>query len=422
MLDLKQIIQSINQIAEEKKIPPDKIIEAIETAMAAAYRREYGKKSQIIKAKIDLNTGNVEFQQIKIVVAPEMLKEEKEEKITEDITKETIQSQTQQTKKETEEEIESAKKIKFNPEKHILLEEAQKIKPDAKVNDEIFFPLESKQDFGRIASQTAKQIIIQKIKEIEHETIYNEFKAKEGQIITGIVQRVEKMNVYFDLNKTIGVMQMNERSIADRYWPNQRLKLLVMKTEESPKGPIIFLSRSHPQFLAKLFELEVPEIQNKTVEIKGIAREAGSRSKIAVWTDTPGVDPIGSCVGQRGIRVQMITNELNGEKIDIILWDKDPKKFITNALSPAKPIDVIIDEKNHKATVKISKDAMSLAIGQKGQNVRLAAKLTTWKIDIQTAETGEIAATSDEQPNENLNIEEKESQFQTETQVQKEKK
>ncbi len=223
---------------------------------------------------------------------------------------------------------------------------------------------------------------------------------------------------------------MNERSFADHYWPNQRLKLLVMKTEESPKGPIIFLSRSHPQFLAKLFELEVPEIQNKTVEIKGIAREAGSRSKIAVWTDTPGVDPIGSCVGQRGIRVQMITNELSGEKIDIILWDKDPKKFITNALSPAKPIEVIVDEKNHKATVKIGKDTMSLAIGQKGQNVRLAAKLTTWKIDIQMAETGEIAATSDEKINAPEEIEsqpqkeitEKEIKAEIEKQPKKEKK
>ncbi len=399
MFDLKQIINVIEQIAEEKKIAKEKIVEAVETALGAAYRKEYGNKSQIIRAKIDFKTGDVSFYLIKIAIDSSLIRREKEEAEKEQSEKESskIEKKTKETEMEKEPQKEQGEKlIRFNPEKHILLNEARKINPKAQHGDEIIFPLESHQNFGRIAAQTAKQIIVQKIKEIEYETIYEEFKAKEGEIISGIIQRVDSRNIYVDLAKTIGILPFEEGIITDHYRPNQRLKFLIMRVEQSSKGPLIFLSRNHPQFLVKLFELEVPEIKNGTVEIKAVAREGGSRSKIAVFTTTPGVDPIGSCVGQRGIRVQMISNELNGEKIDIVLWDEDPKKYIANALSPAKPLEVIIKEKEHKALVKIGKETMSLAIGLKGQNVRLAAKLTTWKIDIQMAETGEITASSED--------------------------
>lgn len=407
MLDTKQFISSIKQIAEEKGIPEEKVIETIEAAIGAAYKRDYGKKGQIIKAKLDSETGNIDISQIKFVIEgvdkdgyvigelPEHGVEERDE-VEAPSVKRGEASQPQSpvvngVKNEPdgitgENGINEDKlKVKFNPEKYLTLEEARKIKKKAKVGDEVITKLESKTDFGRIAAQTAKQVIVQRLREVEREVIYNEFKQKEGEAISGIVQRNERGMVYMDLGRTNGLLIPAEQIPQDSYRIGQRLRLLIIRVEETNKGPAILLSRSHPRLVLKLFEFEVPEIEAGSVKIKAIAREAGSRSKIAVISEEEGIDPIGSLVGQKGVRVQTIINELGGEKIDIIEWHESPVKFIASALSPAKVVDVkILDERRHHALVEVADDQFSLAIGRKGQNVRLAAKLTGWKIDVRS--------------------------------------
>ncbi len=370
-MDIKSFISAITQIAEEKGISPDKVWETLESAIAAAYKKEYGEKGQIIRAKIDRKTGQVSFWQIKEVV-----------------DKKKIYSETE-LKKLKEEKIEEGKekeeKIRFNPEKHILLEEARKINPKIKAGEEVETVLETKEDYGRIAAQTAKQVIMQKIREAEKESILAEYKSKEGQIISGVVQRIEGRNVFLDIGKTLGILTKEEQVPGEFYRPGQRLKTYVLKVEETIKGSMIFLSRAYPKLVSKLFELEVPEISAGQVQIKSIARESGSRTKIAVVSITEGIDPIGAAVGQRGMRVMSVINELGGEKIDIIEYSEEPGKYIANSLSPAKVLEVKIMPKN-KALVTVPDDQLSLAIGKDGQNVRLAAKLTGWKIDVRAAE------------------------------------
>lgn len=368
-MDLKNFTSAISQITEEKGISAEKIIESIETAIAAAYKKDYGEKGQIIKAKLDPVSGKVAFWQVKLVVTDEMIYSEEElEKI-------------QENKIEIDPDDE---RVRFNPEKHIMLDEAKKEKKSIKAGDELEISLVAKKDYGRIAAQTAKQVVLQKIREAEREMILEEYKTKEGEIASGIVQRVEGRNVYVDIGKTLGLMIKEEQVYGEFYKIGQRLKFYILKVDETPRGPIVLLSRAYPKLISKLFELEVPEISQGQVEIKSIAREAGSRSKIAIESKEEGIDPIGSAVGQRGTRVMAIINELGGEKIDIIEWSEDPAEFITNAISPAKVEDVRILPKN-KALCIVAEDQLSLAIGKDGQNVRLAAKLTGWKIDVRTA-------------------------------------
>jgi len=375
-MDIKSFKATIKQIAEERGIPYEKVIETIEMAIAAAYKKEYGKKGQLIKCKLSPESGQTKFWQVLKVVDESMIYSEEElEKIKE-------KKQPLLTEAESDEE---AKKIRFNPEKNIMIEEAKKIKPDIKVGEELEIPLKEEKDFGRIAAQTAKQVILQKIKETEKETVFSEYKSKEGEVVSGIVQRLEGKNVYLDIGKTIGVLPKEEQVPGEFYRPGQRLKVYILKVENSQKGPLVFLSRAYPKFVSKLFESEVPEISGGTVLIKSIAREAGSRTKIAVESKMEGVDPIGSAVGQRGTRVQAVINELAGEKIDIIEYSEDPKKYIANSLSPAKILEVKIMPKN-TALVIVPEDQLSLAIGKDGQNVRLAAKLTGWKIDVKSSE------------------------------------
>ncbi|MEK7162389.1 MAG: transcription termination factor NusA, partial [Patescibacteria group bacterium] len=276
-------------------------------------------------------------------------------------------------------------KIKFNPEKHILLEEAKKIDPVLKPGDELILSLEEKTDFGRIAAQTAKQVVIQRLREAERESIADEFRKMAGSLVSGVIQRREGRAVYLDIGRTLGVLPPFEQSPLDNYSIGRRFKVLILAIEETARGPMVILSRSHPKLLEKLFELEVPEISSGAVLIKAVSREAGSRSKIAVSSKQVGVDPIGSLVGQKGIRVQTVINELSGEKIDIIEWSDDSAVFIANALSPAKVSDVkILDPKKKYALIEVVEDQFSLAIGKRGQNVRLAAKLTGWKIDVRS--------------------------------------
>ena len=380
-MDIKSFVSAISQITEEKGIPRNKVMESIETAIAAAYKKDYGEKGQIIKAKLNPETGQVQFWQVKLVVDKKMIYSEEELS--------ALQESDPRLEDSRREKIKEDKKIRFNPEKHIMLEEAKKINPKIQAGEELETVLEAKEDYGRIAAQTAKQVILQKIREAERESILSEFKSKEGELVSGIVQRLEGRNIYFDIGKALGLLIREEQIPGEFYRSGQRLKVFVLKVEESPKGPVIFLSRAYPKLISKLFELEVPEVSAETVVIKSIAREAGSRSKIAVASTAEGVDPIGSMVGQRGTRVMAVINELGGEKIDIIEWSEDAGKYIANSLSPAKVLEVKIMPKN-KALVIVPEDQLSLAIGKDGQNVRLAAKLTGWKIDVRSPGQEEV--------------------------------
>ena len=397
-MDLKSFTSAIAQIAEERGILPEKVIETIEMAIAAAYKKEYGEKGQMIKCKLDSESGEAEFWLVKLVVDESMiyseeelekLKEKKEEKGPSSAKSSTFALRASADKSAGKE------KIRFNPEKHLMLEEAKKIKPKIKVGEELEVSLKSEKDYGRIAAQTAKQVILQKIKETERETIFEEYKTKEGEIVSGIVQRIEGRNVFLDIGRAIGILTKEEQVPGEFYRPGQRLKVYIVKVEQTSKGPVIFLSRAYPKLISKLFELEVPEISSGAVVIRSIAREAGFRTKIAVESKMEGVDPIGSAVGQRGTRVQAVINELGGEKIDIIEYSDDPEKYIANSLSPAKVLEVKRLPKN-KALVIVPEDQLSLAIGKEGQNVRLAAKLTGWKIDVKGARAGETESQGEE--------------------------
>ena len=368
MLDLKTFKSALEQLEEERKIPKEKILDAIEQAMAAAYKKDYGKKGQIIRAKFDLETGKTDFFQVKIVVDETVAIVGEENKNKND---------KEYSIKEIEDE-----RVHFNAEHHIMLEDAKKIKKGVELNDEVIFPLEAKEDYGRIAAQTAKQVIIQKIREAERTSIIDEYGTKEGEIIGGTVQKVERGNVYIDFNRATGILPAEEQIPGEFFQRGQRVRAYLYSVEDTPRGINLRLSRTHPKFIEKLFAIEAPEIQNGIVEIKSTAREAGARSKIAVYSNDEHIDPVGSCVGQKGTRVNTITQELSGEKIDIIPWSEDPKIFVANSISPAKVISIEIDEKEHKATIEVANDQLSLAIGKGGQNVRLAAKLTGWRIDI----------------------------------------
>lgn len=346
---------AIDQICEEKNISKEKVIETIEAAIAAAFRKDYGEKGQNIEATFDLKTGATRIFEVFDIV-------------------------------EKEEEIE-------NPAREIILSEAKKKKKSAKVGEQIKTEVTPKEvSFGRIAAQTAKQVITQRIREAERDSIFENFADKKGTVLNGLVQRVENRTIFVDLDRAAGVLLPYEQIPRETYRIGQRIKVYVVDVRLTPKGPEILLSRSHPEMVKEMFREEVPEIAAGSVEIKSVAREAGSRSKIAVFSDKDGIDPVGSCVGQRGSRVQTVISELGGEKIDIVEWNENPVQYITNALSPAKIISVRTDEKNKHAIVEVAEDQLSLAIGKEGQNVRLAVKLTGWKIDI-TKEGEEIENT-----------------------------
>lgn len=362
---------AITQICEEKGIDKEKVMQTVEAALAAAYKKDYGKKSQNIRAELGGVDGGVKFFLIKEVV--------------DETTREFVVFDEEGEREDKKEEIEEGeeKLPRFNPERDIKLEDAILVKKGVKVGDVIESELETQENYGRVAAQTAKQVIIQRIREAEKDAMYEEYKEKEGEILNGTVQRVEGQNVFIDLGKATGILFPSEQVKGEDYKIGQRLKVYLGKIESDNRGPGIILSRTHPEMVKRLFELEVPEIFSGTVEIKAIAREAGSRTKIAVIAKEDGIDPIGSCVGQKGTRVQAIIDELGGEKIDIIEWSESIEKFISASLSPAKVLAVRIEKEEEKeATAIVPEEQLSLAIGQRGQNVRLAAKLTGWKIDV----------------------------------------
>jgi transcription termination/antitermination protein NusA len=373
MFDLKVIHSVLDQLKDERGIPKEKVIEAIELSLATAYKKEYGKKGQFIRAHFDSDTGKVDFYQVKLIVDKDQVIFGDEESEIESVTP---------AENATEGELKE-EKVRFNDEHHLLLEDARKIKKDAVVGEELVFPLEPKDDFGRIAAQTAKQVIIQKIREAEKVSVLGEYGKHEGEIVTGSVQRVERGNIFMDMGRAQGLLPYEEQIPGERYKQGERVRMYLSRVEETARGIFLRLSRSHPKFLAKLFESEVPEIQSGVVEIKSVAREAGSRSKIAVISKDEHIDPVGSMVGQRGVRVSTVKSELGGENIDIIEWSPDTAKFIEESLSPAKVLSVKLNNEEMSAVVEVSEDQQSLAIGKGGQNVRLAAKLTGYRIDIQ---------------------------------------
>lgn len=382
-----ELTLAIQQLCEEKGLSIETIKETIEAALAAAYRKDFGSKLQNIKVEFDLEKGAFRVFDVKEVTTDE-LKEE-----TEKLKAEMLE----QKDKELVEELKSmgGEEVKyFNPKTMIALSEATLIKKDAAVGEAIKQELEVPADFGRMAAQTAKQVIIQKLREAERETIYNEFKNKQGELINGIIQRVEGKLVLIDMGNITAVMPITEQIRGEAYRPGVRLKLYVKSVEQGPKGAEVIVSRAHPEMVKKIFKLEVPEINSGAVQIKAVAREAGSRTKVAVFAKDDNIDPIGSCVGQRGTRVQTIINELGGEKIDIIEWHENAEKFITSALAPSKIIKVELKAENKEAKAYVKNDQYSLAIGKEGQNVRLAAKLVGWRIDI-VAEGGATAKTDE---------------------------
>lgn len=341
----QEFIEALKEIVKEKGISEDLLFTTIEDALVAAYKKNYanlGGNNQNVKVTMNRENGEIHVYSQKKVV----------------------------------DEV-------YDEVNEISLEEAKDIDPNYDIEDVVSIEVTPKK-FGRVAAQAAKQVVIQRIKEEERRIIYSEFAEKEDDIITGAVIRKDKNNVLVDLGKTEAVLGPNEQMPGEKYNFNDKLKLYIVEVKSTTKGPQIVISRTHPGLIKRLFELEVPEIFDGTVEIRAIAREAGSRTKISVFSNDENVDPMGACVGPKGIRVQNIVNELKNEKIDIIKWSKLPEEYIANALSPAKVLDVTLDEDNKFAQVIVDDNQLSLAIGKEGQNVRLAAKLTSWKIDIKS--------------------------------------
>ncbi|HHZ02689.1 MAG TPA: transcription termination/antitermination protein NusA [Tissierellia bacterium] len=336
----KDILNALWELEKEKGIPKDVVLDAIKSALETGYKKNFSKATNF-SVDIDNVTGEYKLYQNKTVV----------------------------------ENVE-------NKNLEISQEEAKFIDPKLQLGDIVKIEIKPKKDFGRIAAQTARQVILQKIREAERESIFSEFYGRESDIVTGIVQRENKGNIFVDLGKIEGILTVNEQIPGETYKPGERIKTVILEVKNTGKGANILLSRSHPDLVKRLFELEVPEIHDGIIEIYSIAREAGSRTKIAVFSHDPNVEPIGSCVGNKGIRVKNIIDEINQEKIDIIIYDKDPEKFIANSLGPAKIIKVTANEKEKTAVAVVPDNQLSLAIGKEGQNVRLAAKLTGWKIDI----------------------------------------
>ena len=397
LFDLKTLNSALEELENEKGISKDKVIEAIEFAFAAAYKKEYGKKGQIIRAQFDPETGDVVFSQIKIVVDENAVYDPEDESLTDE---------------------DKEGKTRFNPEHHIMIDVAKRIKSDAEIDSEIEFPLEAKEDFSRIAAQTAKQVIMQKIRAAEREASIREFGEKLGQVVNGFVQRFERGNLFIDLGRAIGVLPYEEQIPGERYRQGERVRALLYKIDPEARGSFLKLSRTRPEFLIELFKLEAPELASGTVEAKAVVREAGKRSKIAVTSLDERIDPVGTLVGARGVRVSTVTSELGGEKIDIFEWSEDDEEMIARSLSPAEVLDVeIIDPEKRVAKVEVAEDQQSLAIGRGGQNVRLAAQLVGYKIDIHGA-SGNLLATSDGENTEVMPREDEAEEFVDESRVE----
>lgn len=337
----QELLNAIDYLEKEKSIPREVLFETIEAALITAYKKNYTQHKNV---RVDLNVESGSYRVI--------------------------------SRKDVVEEVEDHTA-------EIDLDTARETNPAYEVGDPYDEDV-TPSDFNRVGAQAAKQAVMQRLRDAERGILYDEFINKEDEVMTGLIDRVDHRFVYIQLGRTDAVLSESERMPNETYTPNERIKVYVNKVEQTTKGPQIFVSRTHPNLLKRLFEKEVPEIYDGTVEVMSVAREAGERSKISVHAENSDVDAVGSCVGARGARVEAIVNELSGEKIDIVLWDKDPKVFVKNALSPSQVVDVIVDDENQSTVVIVPDNQLSLAIGKRGQNARLAAKLTGWKIDIKS--------------------------------------
>lgn len=370
---MSDISSAMKVICEEKGLSFEAVLETVESALAAAYRKDFGEKNQNIKVEFDPESGKSKVYDVKIVV--EDVPEEDLDENGEPIVHEELNAYV--SLEDGEEEVH-----RYNPKTEMQISIARLIKKGVKLGDEVRTKLEIPSEYGRMAAQTAKQVIIQRLREAERDMVFSEFKDKEHEVVTGVIQRREGGVVFVDMGKSTGVVLPDEQIQGERYNVGDRIKVYVKEVRMSPKGPEIILSRTSDEILRKIFYLEIPEISNGLVDLKAVAREAGARAKVAVYTSSDKVDPIGSCVGQRGARIQNIIQELGGEKVDIVSFDDDVAKFISNALAPARINAVELNEKENRALVWVDEDQLSLAIGKGGQNARLAARLTGWKIDI----------------------------------------
>lgn len=374
-----EVSKMVQLICDEKGLEYDVVVESLESAMGAAYRKDFGDKLQNIKFHYDLETGDMQAWDVKEVV--EDISDEELEAAAEALQARR-DAAADEDRELTEEEIEDL--VRFNPKTEIMLSAATAIKADAAIGDILEIPLEIPGDFGRMAAQTAKQVIIQKLREAERSVVFEDFKQQEGQVIQGIISRRDrKGNLIIDLGKINGFLPAREQSRRDNYRPGTRMTFLLKEVSDGPRGPEIILSRAGKEMIQSIFTQEIPEIETGEVVIKGIAREAGARSKVAVYTDDESIDPVGACIGQRGSRIGTIIDWLGGEKIDIVIYEEDPSQYIKNALSPAKVESVELDEITKEAIVRVSEDQYSLAIGRGGQNVRLAGELTGWILNIE---------------------------------------
>jgi len=368
----KTIVELIEQICREKKIPKEKVLETLEQALAAAYRKDFGQKNQNIKALFDPETGKIRVFDVKTIIEDQL-----------------IEPETLGVEQPAEKELAKENEKRFNPKTEIEISEAKKLFPkkkDIKINEEIKTELSIPAAFGRIAAQTAKQIITQRLKEVERELIFEKFKQKENQVVEGIVQKRAGQLVLVNIDDLTALLPVSEQIEEEKYLPGQRLKLYILSVQPTSREPEIIVTRRDIEILKQLFISEVPEVASGAIEIKKIAREPGIRSKVAVATKEKKLDPVGACIGQRGIRIQTITSALNNERIDVIEYSDDPRKFVANALSPAKIISLEIDEEKKTAKILVKKDQMSLAIGRRGLNLHLASELTGYKIELQQEE------------------------------------
>ncbi len=397
MAESSALKAAIEEICQEKNIPYDSVIETIEAALAVAYRKDFGQPNENIVVEFDPETAVSKIFDVKTVVSDELKAEydaemaKRAELEAEGKLEEYLEQKRQDEEAKRAELPEGTPMMKderYDPRKHVALTEARQANDALSVGEEIRTTLPVPDGYGRVAAQTAKQVIIQRIREAERDIIYRQYKGREGEVLTAMVQRVEGRMVLIDLGQGTAIMPPSEQAPRENYRPGDRIKVFLVAVNMTPKGPEIVVSRAHPEMVRHLFMVEVPELQNGSVEIKGIAREAGLRTKLAVTSEAKNIDPVGSLVGQRGTRVQTVITELGGEKIDIIEWSDDAVKFIGAALSPAKVISIKLDEEHRAATVEVKDDQLSLAIGKSGQNVRLASKLTGWKIDL-VGESGE---------------------------------
>ncbi|MDI9325181.1 MAG: transcription termination factor NusA [Alphaproteobacteria bacterium] len=372
--DLKNINLVIDKLSEEKQIPKNVLLSALESAFAAAYRKEYGKSEQIIRSRFNAHTGDINFFQVKKIVTEEDI-----------------------LPKDTRKKSETDLRVLFNTEKHIYLNDALLLQSNAIRGGEILFPLEKKEDFGRIAAQSAKQAIVQKFHDAERDAVILQFEGKKNTIISGTVQRLERGNVYVDLGKTIAILPYAEQIRTERFKQGDLVRALIVDIDASRKfGGFIRLSRANPQFVVKLFELEVPEISQGVVSIIDIVRDAGNRTKISVATTDTAIDPVGALVGQRGVRVLAIKNELKSEQIDIVEYSSDKTQFIEDLLSPAEVVSTVYDESKEEAKITVSESQIPVIIGKGGQNLKLAARLAKVTIRVYNPENEELVfATND---------------------------